>query len=239
MLKNNQILPASQVLPPTYSMDRVTSNVDVELRGQNGEINVEEAQPEQRTSHCKRYIIAGVVFSVVAILVVAIAVPVSIYLSGGRDPPPNVTALPVVETPSNVATSRPTSTIVHPNGTGHTTSQQETTQQTTTTTTTTATTTTETATFITTTERKSCSESALYECNNGNCIDPNLVCDGHKDCGDEGDDEDNCPVITCGSDQFTCNDGSCIPLNWRCDGKEDCPNKDDELGCTTMMTTTT
>ncbi|CAH1248370.1 LRP2 [Branchiostoma lanceolatum] len=203
----------------------------------------------------KQRIIVGVVVPVAVIAVITAASLLIVFLPD--DPPSNGTALSIVGSWSDGTTAhlpvnlpststmvypssspRPKSTTIHPGNnpqpvstTSSTTSEAETTvpQQSSTKAITTSRTT--TTAFTTTTPGKSCIDQALFGCNDGQCIPLALVCDRHNDCGPGGGDEDNCPVTTCGVNQFTCNDGTCIQWNWRCDGKEECPNKDDESGC--------
>lgn len=49
---------------------------------------------------------------------------------------------------------------------------------------------------------------------------------------DDGSDEENCPKVTCGPNQFTCeSEGRCIPDHWACDGHKDCKSGEDEKDC--------
>lgn len=67
-----------------------------------------------------------------------------------------------------------------------------------------------------------------FQCNNGECISVNNICDGDKDCAD-GEDEFNC---TCGENYFKCKHTSdCISLNRVCDFNDDCRDGSDEDFC--------
>ncbi|KAL4234973.1 hypothetical protein ACF0H5_006614 [Mactra antiquata] len=70
-----------------------------------------------------------------------------------------------------------------------------------------------------------------FECDNGQCIDKNLVCNGKPDCKDSSD-EKNCHKKndTC-SGMFRCIDGACVDKNDVCNGKKDCPDGSDECKC--------
>uniref|UniRef100_A0A8R1I7F6 EGF-like domain-containing protein n=1 Tax=Caenorhabditis japonica TaxID=281687 RepID=A0A8R1I7F6_CAEJA len=94
-------------------------------------------------------------------------------------------------------------------------------------------------------------------CSSGQCIQPDLVCDGHDDCVG-GDDEVNCTrraeqsvevdnladptVLTnmddleetqeCRPNYMQCHSGDvCIPNAFICDGQSDCDDGSDELNC--------
>jgi len=77
------------------------------------------------------------------------------------------------------------------------------------------------------------------ECDNGEikcagsntCVQSFLACNGIRDCPD-GEDEQNCPFLSCTHDHTLCADQSlCVPnIDW-CDGKEQCPDGSDEASC--------
>ncbi len=104
-----------------------------------------------------------------------------------------------------------------------------------------------------------CMADSGFECDNGQMVPGDWVCDLEDDCGD-GSDEADCEgqLFTCGdgepiseswvcdgfedcsdgSDEadcatafFTCDDGAEVPMDWRCDGGEDCSDGSDESGC--------
>ncbi|XP_018787893.1 PREDICTED: low-density lipoprotein receptor-related protein 2-like [Bactrocera latifrons] len=79
-----------------------------------------------------------------------------------------------------------------------------------------------------------CKDSEIT-CDNGDCIDPALICNGVKDCAD-GSDEilPKCVNRTCTENEFTCKYGACIPKNKQCDKNKDCADGSDEtiLLCT-------
>ena len=71
-----------------------------------------------------------------------------------------------------------------------------------------------------------------YECKSGDCIPDRWKCDSESDCT-YGEDEENCPDVTCSSRMFKCHsDNRCIPHRWRCDGDPDCGGGEDERNCT-------
>ncbi|XP_045191378.2 suppressor of tumorigenicity 14 protein-like [Mercenaria mercenaria] len=70
-----------------------------------------------------------------------------------------------------------------------------------------------------------------FECQNGECINKNLVCNDEYNCKDHSD-ETNCHIRngTCPG-QFECTNGSCIDKNLVCNGINNCPDGSDEKGC--------
>ncbi|XP_022095702.1 uncharacterized protein LOC110981950 [Acanthaster planci] len=71
-----------------------------------------------------------------------------------------------------------------------------------------------------------------FRCRDGSVISSNLVNDGHPNCPDKSDENDNSSfpcagrLIPCGSES-----GPCIAKEWKCDRIPDCPNAEDEEGC--------
>lgn len=70
-----------------------------------------------------------------------------------------------------------------------------------------------------------------FECQNGQCIDKNLVCNGEFDCYDHSD-EQNCNIRngTCPG-KFECENGQCIDKNLVCNEIFDCVDHSDETNC--------
>ncbi|CAL8260356.1 unnamed protein product [Gadus morhua 'NCC'] len=66
-----------------------------------------------------------------------------------------------------------------------------------------------------------------FHCDNHQCVNLTLQCDGWEDCTDRSD-ENNC---TCQESQFLCGNGRCKPSFWRCDGVDDCEDGSDEEHC--------
>ncbi|KAE9552151.1 hypothetical protein FO519_004626 [Halicephalobus sp. NKZ332] len=77
-----------------------------------------------------------------------------------------------------------------------------------------------------------CSEGK-FRCNNGQCIDRNLRCDGTIDCKD-GTDEYNCLDRNYRNENiFVCRKSDIhIFSGFLCDGNPDCPDNSDEKNCT-------
>ncbi|XP_078665412.1 uncharacterized protein LOC144907878 [Branchiostoma floridae x Branchiostoma belcheri] len=245
MIKENKIHPEQLMMPPTTNPgESMQSNGDsFELTDiQSGD---PEAPREQKNCHCHchckgrtLWILLGLV---TALALVALAVWYFTVPPPTEPPVSNGTMSNNVQnTVQTTSSPRPASSTIHP-GTSHqpvsetpsphTTSKAETSQQPQTEGNT-AYSTTDPTTM--TTPAKSCSEQNLFECNStGVCILWDLQCNGVNDCQPDGEDEKNCPAVTCGIHQFTCLDGGCIPQSSRCDvdGKEDCADKSDEQGC--------
>eukprot|EP00088_Acartia_fossae_P034232 TRINITY_DN3510_c0_g1_i12.p1 TRINITY_DN3510_c0_g1~~TRINITY_DN3510_c0_g1_i12.p1 ORF type:complete len:154 (+),score=15.69 TRINITY_DN3510_c0_g1_i12:44-505(+) len=88
--------------------------------------------------------------------------------------------------------------------------------------------------------KTSCEKQGFFQCHDGLCIHPSLVCDGFEDCV-EAKDEKNCTtkskedtkdhgVKTSCEKQgfFQCHNGLCILPSLVCDGFEDCREAEDE-----------
>lgn len=68
-----------------------------------------------------------------------------------------------------------------------------------------------------------------FACNNGQCIDKYLVCDGAANCDDASDETYNlCNSIACQGYSFRCAYGACVDGDAKCDGNDDCIDKSDE-----------
>lgn len=70
-------------------------------------------------------------------------------------------------------------------------------------------------------------EDFLFKCGNGECVLPDWVCDGQKDCSN-GRDEDACHNLGL-EIKFTCDNRKKIPISKYCDFQHDC--RDDEKDC--------
>ncbi|XP_014344907.1 low-density lipoprotein receptor-related protein 2a [Latimeria chalumnae] len=68
-----------------------------------------------------------------------------------------------------------------------------------------------------------------FQCNDGNCTIPHLLCNTQQDCPD-GSDEDTILCINhqCETHQWQCANKRCIPEAWQCDGENDCLDNSDE-----------
>lgn len=73
---------------------------------------------------------------------------------------------------------------------------------------------------------KRCADNQ-FQCQNGNCIAFDFVCDEDDDCRDNSDELD-CPAPTCNPEMFRCNSSECIPKLWACDNDADCKDGSDE-----------
>ncbi|XP_064540086.1 modular serine protease-like [Drosophila montana] len=71
--------------------------------------------------------------------------------------------------------------------------------------------------------------SDQFACQNGDCINGTLKCDGVKNCADGSDEIFNtCYNTTCGENFFRCCYGGCVPEQQTCNGDYDCWDKSDE-----------
>lgn len=66
-----------------------------------------------------------------------------------------------------------------------------------------------------------------FQCDNGQCVNKELVCDGDSACVDNSD-EKNCKCFTT---QFVCPSGECLHENKLCDSRKDCWDNSDESRC--------
>ncbi|XP_015174735.1 PREDICTED: limulus clotting factor C-like [Polistes dominula] len=84
--------------------------------------------------------------------------------------------------------------------------------------------------IVSTQQGNQCS-SGKFQCNNGECINGSLLCDGRPDCEDQSDEtEYQCSKenIVCSAYAFRCNYGACIDGDLICNGKRDCIDNSDE-----------
>uniref|UniRef100_A0A914YBZ0 Uncharacterized protein n=1 Tax=Panagrolaimus superbus TaxID=310955 RepID=A0A914YBZ0_9BILA len=93
--------------------------------------------------------------------------------------------------------------------------------------------------FIVVPIKETCTENQFACCAEPQqCIDLSRRCDGHPDCPNGEEDENNCP--SCGKAEFACvKSGRCIPHEKRCDGvPDDCGDGSnlDEVGCSKNST---
>ncbi|XP_037379377.1 low-density lipoprotein receptor-related protein 2 [Talpa occidentalis] len=68
-----------------------------------------------------------------------------------------------------------------------------------------------------------------FQCKDGNCTNPQTICNAHQDCPD-GSDEDHvlCEHHRCESNEWQCANKRCIPETWQCDSENDCGDNSDE-----------
>ncbi|XP_053947520.1 low-density lipoprotein receptor-related protein 4-like [Anastrepha ludens] len=72
-------------------------------------------------------------------------------------------------------------------------------------------------------------EDYHWQCQNGECISINVLCDGIKHCPDGSDEtRRSCENAICTPLSFRCDYGACIPLIQLCDGVVDCADSSDE-----------
>ncbi|KAI4491870.1 hypothetical protein M0804_003262 [Polistes exclamans] len=70
-----------------------------------------------------------------------------------------------------------------------------------------------------------------FQCNNGECINGSLLCDGKADCTDQSDEtyfQCSKENIVCSAYAFRCNYGACIDGDLICNGNKDCIDNSDE-----------
>ncbi len=72
-----------------------------------------------------------------------------------------------------------------------------------------------------------CEGKKSFQCDNGQCVSKELVCDGDKAC-DDNSDEKNCECFTT---QFMCPNGGCLDVKDLCHRGRDCDDKTDESRC--------
>ncbi|KNC32980.1 hypothetical protein FF38_07208 [Lucilia cuprina] len=68
-----------------------------------------------------------------------------------------------------------------------------------------------------------------WQCNNGQCIKSDELCDGNYDCEDKSDETvEECLLRPCPSYAFQCAYGACITGNFKCNGVVNCVDGSDE-----------
>lgn len=72
-----------------------------------------------------------------------------------------------------------------------------------------------------------CEGENSFQCDNGQCVSKDLVCDGDNACNDNSD-EKNCECLTT---QFVCPTGKCLHANELCDSEKGCDDKTVESRC--------
>ncbi|XP_078372311.1 uncharacterized protein LOC144655983 isoform X2 [Oculina patagonica] len=72
-----------------------------------------------------------------------------------------------------------------------------------------------------------CEGKNSFQCDNGQCVSKEHVCDGDKACDDNSDEKD-CKCITT---KFLCPTGECLDVEDLCDEANDCDDKTDESRC--------
>ena len=72
-----------------------------------------------------------------------------------------------------------------------------------------------------------CEGKNTFQCDNGQCVSKDVVCDGDKAC-DDNSDENNCKCLT---NQFVCPTGECLDVRQLCDSGKGCDDWTDESRC--------
>ena len=72
-----------------------------------------------------------------------------------------------------------------------------------------------------------CKSNSGFQCDNGQCVSKDLVCDGDIACMDSSD-EKNCK---CFASDFVCPTGECLDVENLCDSRKDCKDGTDEARC--------
>ena len=72
-----------------------------------------------------------------------------------------------------------------------------------------------------------CESKSGFQCDNGQCVSKDLVCDGDFACVDKSD-EKNCK---CSTSDFVCPTGECLDVENLCDFRKDCKDGTDEARC--------
>ncbi|KAL2725222.1 modular serine protease-like [Vespula squamosa] len=70
-----------------------------------------------------------------------------------------------------------------------------------------------------------------FQCDNGDCIRNEFLCDGQANCKDQSDETQSAcskPQLICSPYAFRCNYGACIDGDLICNGKQDCIDNSDE-----------
>ncbi|XP_046827834.1 modular serine protease-like, partial [Vespa crabro] len=84
--------------------------------------------------------------------------------------------------------------------------------------------------IVSTQQRRNCGIEN-FQCDNGDCIANEFLCDGQANCKDQSDETQSvCSKIqlTCSPYAFKCNYGACIDGDLICNGKKDCIDNSDE-----------
>lgn len=86
--------------------------------------------------------------------------------------------------------------------------------------------------------RQSDSNSEKFQCNSGQYIDDELLCDGRADCTDKSDETvESCSNFYCLKTTYRCSYGACVNINARCNGFVECIDGSDEAPCRNTTTT--
>ncbi|KAH6922972.1 hypothetical protein HPB50_020397 [Hyalomma asiaticum] len=78
-----------------------------------------------------------------------------------------------------------------------------------------------------------CAHEWQFDCGNGACVEPYMVCDNADQCGNSADENDcTDDLFVCPPCAFACHNGTrCVSPIWVCDNDNDCRDGSDEKNC--------